>query len=372
MHRREFITAASGLASCSSPIVAPEPARLPPKFLGDHQDAFASDPWRAALTWFRAVRTGLLLQYGVYSQLGGGPRVQFRERIPLADYEQLASSFDPSGFSADRVTDLAVRCGMGYVGLTARHADGFCLFRTIESDFNSLESAGRDLVGELAAACRKKALGLFLSYSYAADWRHPYFFPAETSRSGWRGSRPPYESTPAEYRFKRDEDFLRYIRYAHNQLQEIVYRYEPVAGIWLEPLAGYLSRPDLFPVQQTYSILREAQPGILIGFGEGANGDEDFVSDVGAGALGLNDDGRAAAGETTADRPVEICRDLSVEHGAGETEANSLGSSELLELSNHARARGVNLLLRASLEPDGSLRAADERSLLEFARLHAA
>ena len=368
MRRREFLVAAAGLASCSSQSLAPEPGRLVPRFLAGREAVFASDPGKAAAAWFREARTGLLLQYGVYSQTGRGPDVQFRERIPLADYGRLGATFDPSRFSADRITEIAARSGIGYVGLPARHADGFCLFRTIESDFNSLECSGRDLVGELDAACRQKALGLFLSYSYAADWRHPYFFPAETSRSDWRGSRPPYPVPPDEYRFRKDEDFLRYIRYAHTQLQEIAYRYEAVAGIWLEPLAGYHARPDLFPVGQTYAILREARPGILIGFGRGASGDEDFVSDIGAGPPRLS--GRTQPTPVPpAAKPVETCRDLSAPHGA---EANPLAGPEILGLAKRSAARGANLLLRASLEPDGSLRAADERSLLEFARLRRA
>lgn len=371
MRRREFLVAAGGVAGCSSPVLVPEPGQRVPRFLAGHEGAFAIDPRRAALAWFREAGTGLFLQYGVYSQLGRGPDVQFRERIPLAEYSQLGATFDPSRFNADRITEIAAQCGMGYVGLPARHADGFCLFRTIESNFNSLECAGRDLVGELAAACRQKALGLLLSYSYAADWRHPYFFPAETSRSDWRGSRPPYNSPPPEYRFQKDEDFLRYIRYAHNQLEEIVFRYEPVAGIWLEPLAGYHARRDLFPVRQTYSILREAQPGILIGFGPGASGDEDFASDIGSGPQHLSEEAQPIPARLPTARPVEVCRDLSARFQGGEAEARSLAGPELVELSNRAAARGVNLLLRASLEPDGSLRTTDERNLLEFARLRA-
>ena len=151
-----------------------------------------------------------------------------------------------------------------------------------------------------------------------------------------------------------------------------MYRYEPVAGVWLEPLAGYLARPDLFPVQQTYSILREAQPGILVGFGEGANGDEDFVSDIGGGSLRGSEGGGPLATRQPRGKPVEDCRDLSGEAGTGKAKASQLTGPQLLELSTRAKARGENLLLRARLEPDGSIRARDERSLLEYARLRGA
>ena len=37
--------------------------------------------------------------------------------------------------------------------------------------------AQRDFVKELAVACRKAGLGLFIYYSVGIDWHHPYFLP---------------------------------------------------------------------------------------------------------------------------------------------------------------------------------------------------
>lgn len=368
MRRREFLAGAAGLAGCAGPSLPRDHEPDYPRFLEGHEEQYAAAPKEAALAWFRNAGSGLFLQYGVYSQLRRGPTVQFDERIPVARYGELKATFDPGGFDADRMADLAVDSGMRYVGLTARHADGFSLFRTIETDFNSLESSGRDLVDELAASCRERGLGLLLSYSYAADWRHPYFFPTETAWSKWRGARPAYKLPPPEYAFEKDEDFLHYIRYAHNQLQEIVYRYEAVAGIRLEPVAGYHARPDLFPVEQTYAILREARPGILVAFGLGANGDEDFATTESEVPGTIEESIAARAWGDNSGKPLEICHSLATKPSRGASEATRRTDAQLLGLLEGTSARGANLLVRIDLLPDGSIDAEHERSLLEFGR----
>ncbi len=348
-----FLAAAAGSAACTEPVAAPE-AEIP-AHLDAFRDGRSTEPSGAARAWFRSAACGLFLEYGVYSQLRRGPSVQFDERIPVARYAELNRTFDPGGFDAERLAGLAVECGMKYVGLPARHADGFCLFRTVETEFNSLESSGRDLVGELSESCSRSGIGLVLSYSYAADWRHPYFFPAETAWTDWRGARPAYAELQPEYRFETDEDFLYYVRYAHGQLQEIAYRYDALAGIRLEPLAGYRARPDLFPVEQTYAVLREARPAGLVSFGPGASGGEDFVSVDGA-ATGTRIE--------TGGRPLEIGRPLRVPGAEGPPDAQ-----DLLATLREASSRDANLLLRVPLLPDGSLDPADERALLEFGGL---
>ncbi len=367
------MAAAGGLAGCSSSILAPDPEPAFPGYLRGFEGPYAVDPRSAARTWFRAARCGLFLRYGVYSQLKRGPSVQFDERIPLARYAELRASFDPSGFDAGKIADLAVAAGLRYVGLNARHADGFCLFRTIESDFNSLEGSGRDLVDELASACRPRRLGLLLSYSYAADWRHPYFYPPETARLGWRGARPAYDTPPTEYRFRQDEDFLHYVRYAHNQLQEIVYRYRPLAGIRLEPILGYHARPDLFPIGQTYAILREAQSSLLVGFGQGANGDEDFaIANGEVRVRPAGGDAAADAWEKNRGKPLELRRSLRSEARAGAAGAGRRTADDLRGLLRNTEALSANQLLCMDLVPDGSVDPLDEQALLEFGRLRGA
>ena len=105
------------------------------------------------------------------------------------------------------------------------------LFRTNTTDFCTLNSpARRDLAGEMTDACRVKGLGLFLSYSYALDWNHPYFYSRDSVQLDWPFARPAYDEPPPEYRLEREEDFFQYLQFIDEQLAEILYRYEPLAG----------------------------------------------------------------------------------------------------------------------------------------------
>ena len=102
-----------------------------------------------------------------------------------------------------------IEAGAAYLNFSARGPDGFCLFRTNTTDFCTLNSpARRDLAGEMTDACRVKGLGLFLSYSYALDWNHPYFYSRDSVQLDWPFARPAYDEPPPEYRLEREEDFF--------------------------------------------------------------------------------------------------------------------------------------------------------------------
>ena len=178
-------------------------------------------PSRAdSLEWFRKARFGLFMHYGVYSILGRGEWVMMNEAIPVAEYSKLKERFTADRFDADKICEMAQAAGMKYVNLTARHHDSFCLFKTDQTDFSSLHApARRDLIGELSTAARKRGLGIFYYYSYALDWRHPYFFSRqaglESKNSPWNRGRPDYKQPEPSYRYQKPEDFRRYIDFVH-------------------------------------------------------------------------------------------------------------------------------------------------------------
>lgn len=247
-----------------------------PSYLAEYADTYKTDPHAAALQWFAEARFGLFIHYGVYSLLGRGEWVQLREKIPVAEYEKLKDGFSADLFDADAIVRLAKAAGMRYVNVTTRHHDSFCLFETAATEFNSLTApAGRDLVAELAEACRAHGLGLFLYYSLGADWHHPYFYAREHP---WDLGRPDYPEPQPEYLYKTEADFEKYIDFVRTQLRELLTQYGPVAGIWFDPIMGYYARPHLFPMEEIYGLIRELQPQTLVSFKQGATGAEDFAS----------------------------------------------------------------------------------------------
>ena len=336
-----------------------------PNYLKSYSEEYQENPRQANLKWFTEAKYGMFIHYGLYAQLEKGEWVQLRDTIPVAEYARLKETFTASGFDADFITDLAIKAGMKYITITSKHHDGFCLFKTEQTDFNSLNSpCGRDLIGELVEACNKKGLGIFLYYSYAADWKHPYFYSRE---AGWQNARPAYKESQPEYKFQNDEDFKIYVDYVHAQVRELLTQYPTIAGIWFDPIMGLYNRPDLFPVDETYALIRNISPHALISFKQGANGDEDFSApERNAGAkVGSEFEVAQMVYEKNKNKPKEICNTLQ-NHAWGynkQDDGKHKTAEELVQIIKDTWAQNANLLMNVGPLPDGSFPEEDIETL---------
>jgi len=344
-----------------------------PAYLQNYKDLYLNNPREANLQWFKDARFGLFIHYGLYSQLGKGEWVQLLDTIPLGEYGKLKDNFTASGFDAEFLVQLARKAGMKYITITSKHHDGFCLFRTKETDFNSLNSpARRDLMDELAKACEKEGLGLFLYYSYAADWKHPWFYSRE---AGWQNARPAYPVKPAEYKYEKPEDFRKYVDYVHAQLTELLTQYPSVAGIWFDPIRGYYANPDVFPLAETYALIRKLSPHALISFKQGATGDEDFMAPEREGSKRVDQQNKIAqmAYERNKNKPKEVCNTMQP-HLPGINAGATWGYNQLVDghhlkvndvkiLLGDALLNNYNLLLNIGPMPDGSVHPEDIETL---------
>lgn len=139
----------------------------------------------ARMQWWRQARFGMFVHWGVYSVpagiwngkpvWGGGEWIMNCGEISVADYQKLPSQFNPVKFNADEWVKLAKEAGMKYLVITAKHHDGFAMFKSEASRFNIVEATPfqRDPLAELAAACHKYGIKLGFYYSQAQDWNHP-------------------------------------------------------------------------------------------------------------------------------------------------------------------------------------------------------
>ena len=98
-----------------------------------------------------------------------------RGRIPVADYQKFPAQFNPTNFNASAWVQLAKDAGMKYIVITAKHHDGFAMYRSQASAFNIYDATPfkRDSLKELADACKKAGIKLGFYYSQAQDWNHP-------------------------------------------------------------------------------------------------------------------------------------------------------------------------------------------------------
>ncbi len=139
------------------------------------------------LKWWTDARFGMFIHWGVYSRLNGEYKGQIQKdpkgewimrnlKIPVKEYEQnVAKKFNPVDFNADRWVKLAKEAGMKYIVITAKHHDGFALFHSKVSPYNIVDDTPfkRDVIKEMADACRKNGIRFGVYYSQAQDWHHP-------------------------------------------------------------------------------------------------------------------------------------------------------------------------------------------------------
>jgi alpha-L-fucosidase len=162
--------------------------------------------------WFTESRFGIFVHFGLYSQLARGEWVKLVERIPDEEYSLLANTFNPKHFDADKLVKLAKDAGAGYMVFTARHHDGFCLYNSGVSDYNSFKTAAkRDFVAEYVEACHKYKIKVGIYYSLL-DWRFPGYFDKK--------------SYP--------ESFEAMVHQAHDQVRELMSGYGKIDILWYD------------------------------------------------------------------------------------------------------------------------------------------
>ncbi len=330
----------------------------------------------AARRRFHEAGYGLFIHYGLYSLLARHEWVQRQERIPVAEYAKLADNFTAQRFDANAIADLAVDAGMRYVNLTTRHHESFCLWDTRTTDFNSVHApkCGRDLVGELAEACRDRDLGLCLYLSHGRDWRHPH--APNNDRFGG-AARPEYDPPDPAYATGDDHDLQQYLDYLTEQTRELLTGYGPIMAIWLdgiavplkplgpdgEPDAAFDPRTDgdVFQCQQLYDLVHELQPECLVSYKQGYLGTEDFYAP--------EHEAYNRFGESFGpDRPGEVCTTMTPGSWGYHRDKldDHLSAEQAHDKLREAAEANCNLLLNVGPAPDGSMPASQVEVLRQL------
>lgn len=243
---------------------------------------FERTAYEKRMQWFVQARFGMFIHWGLYAVPARGEWVRSNERMPEEKYMPFFREFDPSAADPKAWVQAAKEAGMGYVILTAKHHDGFCLFDSELTDFKSTNTPmGRDIVREFLEAGREAGLKVGLYYSLI-DWHHPDF-PHHGDRYH------PMRSDPAASNEERD--FERYLAYMHGQVKELCTRYGRLDVLWFDFSYNQL-RGEAWRANELGDMVRTLQPGILLnnrlevsgeGFGSLAQGEPapchgDFVS----------------------------------------------------------------------------------------------
>jgi len=242
-------------------------------------DGTSADMWGGAADggasgrggWLKDSRFAMFIHWGPYSALAGrwqdrtwygiSEWIMKRAQIPVAEYEAAAAQFNPAEFDARAWVALARAAGMRHIMITAKHHDGFAMFKSAVSPYNIADHTpfGRDPLAELAEACAEAGLRLGFYYSQSQDWHE-----RDAVGNTWDWS-------------PQGADFDSYLHgKAIPQLKELLTNYGQIAGVWFDT-PGPITPPQS---QMLVDLVHALQPECLVNsrIGNGL-GDYDTLGD---------------------------------------------------------------------------------------------
>lgn len=288
------------------------------------------------LQWFRDAKFGLFIHWGVYSMIGREEWARELLQIPLKEYQYYADNFNPVDFDPDAWAALAKDAGVKYIVITSKHHDGFSIFDSQYTDYDIMKAKyGQDVLGPLAASCKKAGVPLGFYYSIM-DWHHADYLP-----------RRPWETD----RSAKGADFGRYMDFATNQLKELVTKYDP-AVLWFDGEWEHSNEEQrAFAIEK---ILLGLKPTLLIN-------DRLFKREPGHGDFGTPENFVPATGILNPDgspRLWEACYTMNWNGwGYNRTETEFHSASQLIRQLIEIVSKGGNLLLNVGPQPDGRIQA---------------
>lgn len=315
----------------------------------------------ARLQWWREARFGMFIHWGVYSLPGGewkgkqvtgyAEHLMRKEKIPRAEYLQLANQFNPTKFNADEWVRTAKRAGMKYMIITAKHHDGFAMFNSQVSDYNVVKQTAwhHDPMADLSAACKKYGIKFGFYYSHAFDWEHP-----DAPGNDWEYNNPGGDKLlfgGADWFDVHPELLPKAVKYVNEkaipQIRELIRQYHPDI-LWFDT-------PGKLPLSENIRVLeaiRQEDPNVVV------NGR--LVRD---GNLNLGDY------QNTADRPAEFfpvtgdweaIPTTNESYGYSKYDHSQKPASFFIQLLAKSASRGGNLLLNIGPKGDGEFDRPDQ------------
>lgn len=309
--------------------------------------------------WFTDARFGMFIHWGVYSGAEGiwkGEKLRddndyaewlfYRNRIEKEEYVSLLDRFDWDKIDPEKWVLLAKNSGMKYITLTAKHHDGFALWDSKVSDYDvgNYTNPKRDIVKELADACKKHGLKLGLYYSHWVDWEHKY---------GWDHTREVYGITAEEYDTYWQEKVI-------PQMRELLTNYGEISIIWFDMWIHHsqtvVTKEQLL---QLKGLIRELQPNCLINSRLGLSVQED--PDIDFKTLGDNQ-----LGSKKEDFPWQSPATVAHSWGFNSLDTDWKSTSTLLKsLINNVSLNG-NFMLNIGPRANGDVSYEISQRLLEM------
>ncbi|MEN5379996.1 alpha-L-fucosidase [Sphingobacterium kitahiroshimense] len=200
---------------------------------------------KVVIDQFMDLRFGMFIHWGPVALRGTEIGWSRGNQVPFEDYDQLHKEFNPVLFNAEEWVKTAKNSGMKYLTITAKHHDGFCLWPTKFSDLNIMETPfKRDVVGELAAACKKHGLK-FCVYFTVLDWHDPHY---------------PYARAGTK-EINATTDMAKFVATMKDELTEILTNYDPYM-LWFD--GNWDKEWTDAHAHEVYALLKQLKPDVII------------------------------------------------------------------------------------------------------------
>ena len=312
--------------------------------------------------WFKKAQFGMFIHWGLYSIPAGewkGERTEYPAewlmtyyKIPIKEYEQLAKVFNPIYFDAEEWVKLAKEAGMTYVVFTSKHQEGFSMFKSEVDGYNVVDATpfGRDVVDELAKACRKYGLKLGLYYSQELDFHEEHgggvHYVDPKFGCDWANNWDFPDKGKKDYRICLEKKIK-------PQLKELLTKYGDLLLIWCDDPCEITAEES----KEIYDLIKEYQPDCLVPTRVG-NVIGDIYSFV----------DNEITNETHKEGLWEACVTMNGTWGYKGYDNNWKSADELIRIKEHLNERGVNLLLNVGPDYLGRIPAPSVKILKEIGR----
>ena len=294
---------------------------------------------------FSEDRFGIFIHWGIYSTFAQGEWYLQNGPLRREEYAKAANAFYPHAFDAKAWAKVFKKAGARYITFTTRHHDGFSMWNTQQSDYNIMHTPyGKDVVAQLAEACRENNLALHLYYSHI-DWMRDDYPMGRTGRGVGKDT--------------AKADWPHYFAFMNRQLTELLTQYGAVRAIWFDGWWDHdQTKPDFdWQLPEQYALIHRLQPACMVGNNhhQHPNEGEDlqfFERDVpGENKAGLS-------GQAIGRLPLETCETMNGMWGYKVADQNYKSADQLIQLLVRTASKGANLLLNVGPQPDGNLPAA--------------
>ena len=291
---------------------------------------------------FAEDRFGIFIHWGLYSTFAQGEWYLQDGPLRREEYAKAANAFYPHDFDARAWAKVFKKAGARYITFTTRHHDGFSMWNTQQSDYNIMHTPyGKDVVAQLAEACRENNLALHLYYSHI-DWMRDDYPMGRTGRGVGKDT--------------AKADWPHYFAFMNRQLTELLTQYGAVRAIWFDGWWDHDQTKPAFDWQlpEQYALIHRLQPACLVGNNHHRQPYEGedlqfFERDVpGENKAGLS-------GQAISRLPLETCETMNGMWGYKVADQNYKSVDELIKLLVRTVSKGANLLLNVGPQPDGNL-----------------